>query len=329
VLGPPLGGFITTYVSWRWIFWINVPIGLLGIALISRFIPDLREERAPPLDLRGFLLSAVGLLGLVAGFETIGRDLVPAGVTLLLLAAGVLGVGLYVRHAGRTRHPVIDLALLQVPTFRASVVGGFLFRIGIGAIPFLLPLMLQAAFGLSAFNSGLLTFAAAAGAMAMKATAVPILRRFGFRRILIANALISSAFIAAIGLFQPTTPHLVILAVLLAGGFFRSLQFTGINTLGYADIERAQMSRATSFASMMQQLSLTVGVGTGALLLNLSMATRGDAHLIAGDFTLAFFAVGVLAALSALAYVPLAADAGAEVSGQAPLLAARRSPDPL
>jgi MFS family permease len=325
--GPPLGGFITTYLSWRWIFWINVPIGVLGMVLVSLLIPDVRDERPPPLDLRGFLLSAVGLLGLVSGFETVGRDLVPWGLTLLLLAAGGLGVGLYVRHAQRARHAPIDLTLLQVPTFRAAVVGGFLFRVGIGAIPFLLPLMFQAAFGLSAFNSGLLTFAAAAGAMLMKITASPILKLFGFKRVLIVNALISSAFIAVNGMFQPTTPHLVILAVLLAGGFFRSLQFTSINTLGYADIERERMSRATSFASMMQQLSLTVGVGTGAMLLNFSMATRGDAHLVAGDFTLAFFVVAMLAALSALAYLPLAADAGAEVSGQVPALATTDRPD--
>jgi EmrB/QacA subfamily drug resistance transporter len=325
VLGPPLGGFITTYVSWRWIFWINVPIGVLGIVLVSLFIPDVREDRPPPLDLRGFLLSSVGLLGLVAGFESIGRGLVPPGFTLLLLAAGALAVALYVRHARRTPHAVVDLTLLEVPTFRAAVVGGFLFRAGIGAIPFLLPLMLQAAFGLSAFNSGLLTFAAAAGAMLMKITAPPILRRFGFRRVLLANALISSAFIAANGLFQPTTPHLLILLVLLAGGFFRSLQFTSINTLGYADIERARMSRATSFASMMQQLSLTVGVATGALLLHLSAAARGGAHLASTDFAAAFFGVAILAATSVFAYVPLAADAGAEVSGQPPLLTHRRS----
>ena len=327
VLGPPLGGFITTYVSWRWIFWINVPIGVLGIVLVSLFIPDVREERPPPLDLRGFLLSSVGLLGLVAGFESIGRGLVPPGFTLLLLVAGALAGGLYVRHARRTPHAVIDLALLEVPTFRAAVVGGFLFRIGIGATPFLLPLMLQVGFGLSAFHSGLLTFAAAAGAMLMKITAPPILKRFGFRRVLLANALISSAFIAANGLFQPTTPHLLILAVLLAGGFFRSLQFTCINTLGYADIERARMSLATSFASMMQQLSLTVGVGTGALLLHLSAAARGGEHLASADFAAAFFGVAIVAAASVLAYVPLAADAGAEVSGQPPLLTDRRSAD--
>jgi EmrB/QacA subfamily drug resistance transporter len=327
VLGPPVGGFLTTYLSWRWVFWINLPIGLLGIILVSRFIPDLREARPPRLDVLGFLLSAAGLLGLVFGFETVGRELVPLSTTLLLLAGGIASIGLYVLHATRTPHPLIDLALLAIPTFRASVAGGFLFRIGIGATPFLLPLMLQAGFGLSAFNSGLLTFAAAAGAMAMKLTVGPVLKLFGFKRVLIANALISAAFLAANGLFEPTTPHLVILFVLLVGGFFRSLQFTSINTLGYADIERAQMSRATSFASMMQQLSLSVGVGTGALLLHLSVSARGGEHLLADDFAPAFFAVALIAALSALVYLPLAADAGAEVSGKTPLLTDRTRPE--
>jgi EmrB/QacA subfamily drug resistance transporter len=321
MLGPPLGGFLTTYLSWRWIFWINVPIGVLGIVLVSMFIPNLREERPPPLDLLGFLLSAVGLLGLVFGFETIGRDLVPWSTALLLLAVGIVGIVLYVLHAVRTLHPLIDLGLLGIPTFRASVLGGSLFRIGIGATPFLLPLMLQAGFGLSAFRSGLLTFAAAAGAMAMKLTAAPTLKQFGFKRVLIANALISAAFIAANGLFEPSTPHLLILGVLLAGGFFRSLQFTSINALAYADIEREWMSRATSFASMMQQLSLSFGVGSGALLLHLTVAARGDERVAAGDFAPAFFVVALVSALSALAYLRLPTDAGAEVSGRLPVAA--------
>jgi EmrB/QacA subfamily drug resistance transporter len=325
VLGPPVGGFITTYLSWRWIFWINVPIGLLGLLLVTRFIPDVREERPPPLDLSGFVLSALGLVGLVFGFETIGRDLVPESTTLLLLVAGALGVLLYVLHARRSPHPLVDLALLRVPTFRASVAGGFLFRIGVGATPFLLPLMFQAGFGLSAFGSGMLTFAAAAGAMAMKVTAAPVLRLFGFKRVLIGNAIVSACFLAAIGLFEPETPHLVILGVLLVGGFFRSLQFTSINTLGYADIERERMSRATSFASMMQQLSLSVGVGAGALLLHLSVAMRGGEHLVAADFAPAFFAIALVAALSTLVYLPLSPDAGAEVSGRAPVVPERRA----
>ena len=327
MLGPVLGGFLTTYLSWHWIFWINVPIGVLGIVLVSMFIPNLREERPPPLDLLGFLLSAAGLLGLVFGFETIGRDLVPLSTALLLLAVGIVGIGLYVLHATRTMHPVIDLGLLGMATFRASILGGSLFRIGIGAMPFLLPLMLQAGFGLSAFRSGLLTFAAAAGAMAMKLTAAPILKQFGFKRVLIANALISAAFIAANGLFEPSTPHLLILGVLLAGGFFRSLQFTSINALAYADIERQWMSRATSFASMMQQLSLSIGVGTGALLLHLTIAARGDGHVAAGDFAPAFFSVALVSALSALVYFQLPPDAGAEVSGRLPVVAERPRPE--
>jgi EmrB/QacA subfamily drug resistance transporter len=326
MLGPPLGGFLTTYLSWRWIFWINVPIGVLGIVLVSLFIPNLREERPPPLDLLGFLLSAAGLLGLVFGFETIGRDLVPWSTALLLLAVGVVGIGLYVLHATRTLHPVIDLGLLGIATFRASILGGSLFRIGVGAMPFLLPLMLQAGFGLSAFRSGLLTFAAAAGAMLMKLTAVPILKQFGFKRVLVASALIGAGFVAANGLFAPSTPHLLILAVLLVGGFFRSLQFTSINALAYADIERQWMSRATSFASMMQQLSLSIGVGTGALLLHLTVAARGAEHVAAGDFAPAFFAVALVSALAALAYLRLPPDAGAEVSGRLPVVAERARP---
>jgi Major Facilitator Superfamily len=185
-------------------------------------------------------------------------------------------------------------------------------------MPFLLPLMLQAGFGLSPFASGQLTCAAALGALTMKLAAKPILRRFGFRRVLIGNAVVSGLSLAAIALFEPGTPHAAIVAVLLVGGFFRSLQFTSVNTLGYADIDQPRMSRATSFASMAQQLSLSVGVGAGALLLDLSMAARGGGELQVGDFGPAFVAVGAFAAASALVYLALPADAGAEVSGHAP-----------
>ena len=326
VVGPLLGGFITTYFHWRWIFWINIPIAVLGLVLATIFIPDAREQRPPPLDLAGFALSAVGLVGIIFGFETIGRDIVPGVATVGLLATGVLGVLLYIRHAGRVAYPVLDLGLLRVPTFRASVIGGFLFRVGIGALPFLLPLMLQAAFGLSAFGSGQLTFAAALGALTMKLAARPILRRFGFRRVLLTNALFSALSLSAIALFRPDTPALLILLVLLIGGFFRSLQFTSINTLGYADIDRPHMSRATSFSSMAQQLSLSVGVGTGALLLHLTMAARSGSILQTSDFVPAFVTVGLCAAASALAFVRLPAAAGAEVSGHGRPLAIPPAP---
>ncbi len=315
VVGPLVGGFITTYVHWRWIFWINVPIAILGLVLASLFIPAHREPPPPPFDRAGFGLTAVGLVGLMFGFETVGRDIVPVWASGLLLGLGALCTTLYVLHARRSRHPVLELRLLGVPTFRASVLGGFLFRMGIGALPFLLPLMLQAGFGLSAFESGQLTFAAALGALTMKLVAKPILRRFGFRRVLIGNALLSGLSLGAIALFRPETSHAVILAVLLTGGFFRSLQFTSINTLGYADIDPQRMSRATSFSSMAQQLSLSAGVASGAIILHLTMAARGGGALLAADFEPAFLAVGLAAALSGLIYLRLPADAGAEVSG--------------
>jgi EmrB/QacA subfamily drug resistance transporter len=317
VIGPLLGGFITTYFHWRWIFWINVPIAVLGLVLVTLFIPATREPRPPAFDAGGFLLTAVGLVGLMFGFETIGRGIVPGWASAALLALGAACALLYVRHAAAVAHPVLDLGLLRVPTFRASVLGGFLFRVGIGALPFLLPLLLQAGFGLSAFESGQLTFAAALGALTMKLAAKPILRRFGFRRVLLANALLSGLSLAAIALFRPDTPHALILAVLLVGGFFRSLQFTSINTLGYADIDQQRLSRATSFASMAQQLSLSAGVAIGAIVLHATMAARGGDALAAADFVPAFLAVGLCAALSALAYLRLPPEAGAEVSGHA------------
>ena len=314
LLGPPVGGFITTYANWRWIFWINVPIGMLGIVLVTLFIEQTREPHVPPLDLRGFLMTAVGLSGLVFGFELAGRGLLPDTVVVGLLAVGAASLALYLVHARRTAAPVLDLSLLRIRTFRASIVGGFMFRTGIGALPFLLPLLLQVGFGLNPFHSGLLTFAAAAGAMTMKMTAGPILKRFGFKRVLIANALISAVFVAACALFRASTPAVVIFAVLLIGGFFRSLQFTSINTLGYADIPPERMSRATSFSSMMQQLSLSVAVGMGALLLHLTVVFKGRETLLAGDFWPAFCAAGAIAALSALVHLSLPADAGDEIA---------------
>ena len=173
VVGPPLGGFIVTYWSWRWIFFINVPIGLLGMTLVTLFIENLREPEVPPLDLRGFLLTGFGLAGLVFGFEAVGRGVIAAGVIAAMIGGGGLCMALYVLHARRTPYPIIDLGLLKIPTFAAATAVGGLFRIGIGALPFLLPMLLQLVFGLSPFASGMLTFTSAVGALTMKFTAVP------------------------------------------------------------------------------------------------------------------------------------------------------------
>jgi EmrB/QacA subfamily drug resistance transporter len=317
ILGPPIGGFITTYAHWRWIFFINVPIGLLGIALVTRYIGDIREENAPPLDLSGLLLLGVGLSGVVFGLAVLGQHLVPiwlsGGITLL----GFIFCAVYALHARRKTHPVLDLRLLGIPTFRASVLGGSIFRIGVGATPFLLPLMFQIGFGLSAFASGLLTFASAAGAMTMKFTAQPILRRFGFRSVLLVNGVLSSCFIAGYGFFTPATPHALIIGLLLMGGFFRSLEFTSINAIAYADVPNAQMSQATSFVSAAQQISLSIGVAMAALILETVRASRAETAITVADFTPAFVVVAIVSALCTLVFALLPRDAGAELSGRA------------
>ena len=318
VMGPPLGGFIVTYASWRWIFFINIPIGILGIILVNLLVGDLKETGRRPLDRSGFLLTGVGLASLAFGFENVGRGALPSSAVIALLAIGVICLTLYVRHAHRVSHPIIDLALFKIPTYASASIGGFLFRMGLGALPFLLPLMLQVGFGLSALHSGLLTFASAAGAMLMKTSAVRILRTFGFRLVLVGDAIISAGFLFGYSLFRPDTPHFVIFLALLIGGFFRSLQMTSINTLGYADVPPAMLSRATSLSSMAQQLSQTAGVATAALLLHTALTLRGGTALAAPDFYPVFMAVAMISLLSVPFFLKMAPDAGAEVSGRAP-----------
>ena len=201
VIGPPLGGFITTYFSWHWIFLINIPIGLLGIFMALRYIDPIRSEDPERFDLYGLILAGIGLGGIAFGLSVAGLNLLPWTVVVALIAVGSISMTLYVIHAKRTASPVLDFTLMRLPTLRASIIGGFLFRLGIGALPFLLPLLMQVGFGLSPFKSGLVTFASAVGAMGMKTLAARIIRTFGFRNIMTINAVVSSIFLAACALF--------------------------------------------------------------------------------------------------------------------------------
>jgi len=320
VVGPPLGGFITTFASWHWIFFLNVPIGVLGIVLVQRFIENYREPTLTPLDWRGFVLTGLSLSFLMYGLELVGRVEANPGQTVGFLAGGVVIGALAVRHALTHDKPLVDLALLRIPTFAATVLGGSLFRIGVGAIPFLVPLMLQVAFGMSAFSSGLLTFAAAAGSMTMKMSGGPILKRFGFRTVLLVNGAVSALFMMVCGLFTPATPAVSIFMLLLAGGFFRSLEFTSLNTLAFADVAKPKMSAATSLSSMVQQVSLGTGVALGAILLHLCLGWRHAPHgpLVTSDFQIAFLVIGLISLGAVALFLRLAPDAGWEVSGHRP-----------
>lgn len=316
VVGPPLGGFITTYFSWHWIFLINIPVGLIGIFMAQRYIDPIRSDNPERFDLYGMMLAGLGVGGIAFGLSVAGLNLLPWTVVTALIGTGSVSMALYVMHARRTDQPALDFTLLRLPTFRASIYGGFLFRVGVGAMPFLLPLLMQVGFGLSPFGSGLVTFSSAVGAIGMKTLAARIIRTFGFRNIMTVNAVVSSVFLAACALFTVTTPLLLIMIILVVGGFFRSLQFTAINALTYADVEPERMSRATTLASVNQQLAISAGVALGAFSVETTMLFRHDTELTAGDFGPGFLVVSVLSAMSTFYFMRLPADAGHQVSGR-------------
>ena len=316
ICGPPLGGFITTYASWHWIFLINIPIGLIGLVMATYFMPKITPEPTHPFDYVGFVLSGLGVGGLAFGLSVLGLEFVPRAIVVALLAIGAVATAAYVTYARRATAPILDLRLLALPTFRASIYGGFLFRLGIGALPFLLPLLLQIGFHLTPFQSGLITFTASLGALFMKAVVAAALRHFGYRPVLIYNSLISAGFLAACASFVPGMPFAAMIAILLAGGFFRSLQFTAVNTIAYAEIEPALTSRATTLVSVTQQLAISTGVALGALLVELTLRLKHGAAISAEDFPAAFLVVGALTAASALIFARLPLDAGAELAGR-------------
>jgi EmrB/QacA subfamily drug resistance transporter len=315
VLGPPLGGFLVTYFSWRAIFDINIPIGVLGFVLVTLFVPDIREPVTTRFDWRGLLLSGIGLASLMFGLETLGRGVVEPTYTAIAIGVGLSAGLLYALHARHHVAPLLDFSLLRYRTFLVSCIAGTLFRIGIGAIPFLLPMMLQLTFGKSAVESGLITFASSLGALAMKPASTFALRWLGFRDTLVWNAGLSSVLLGLVALFRPSWPVMLIYVILLTGGFFRSLQFTAFNALAYAEIPRHRMSSATSFYATVQQVSMTLGVSAGAASLTISMSLGAHSVPILSDFSIAFFVVACIAIISMPVCLLMPRGAGTEMSG--------------
>lgn len=316
VIGPVIGGAIVTFADWRWIFFINLPVAVTGLYLVWRHVPDVREQGAPQVDIPGILMTGLGLAALIFGFENLGRDALGPLAVAGLFALGFASLGLYGWHASHTPHAVVQLSIFRKPTFRASVIGGAFMRIAMGANPFLLAMLLQVAFGMSAFAAGLMTFISAVGALVMKTTAPPILRRFGFRRVLLVNAVIVGVSFIAYAFFRPDWPHWAIMIVLAVGGFFRSLQFTSLNGMAFAEIDGDEMSRASTTSSMVQQLVQSIGIGLSASLLHGLMVLQGAQTLTVAVVSPAFIIVGLVTMISMFWFVRLPRDAGDDMNSR-------------
>lgn len=318
VVGPVLGGFITTYLSWHWNFFINIPLGLIGLALVARFIPGDREADPKPLDWPGFFLTSLGLALLLYGLERIAHPEDGALPTVLLVSAGIVVGWLAVRHLRRAPHPLLDLSAFKVLTFALSTLAaGTIFRVAINATPFLLPLLFQVGFGLSPVDAGLMILAYFLGNLGMKTVTTPTLRRFGFRTVMVVNGIIASASIMACAAISPETPQALVVALMLIAGLSRSMQFTALNTLAFADIDATQRSSAATLSSMLQQISMLFGVAVAAAILNLSQIVRAQPALDLVDFRIAFVVIGAIGLVAALRFLVLPPGAGAEVSGHA------------
>jgi len=330
VIGPPVGGFITTYASWRWIFLLNVPFGAIALILAWKMLRNVQALERRSLDITGFLLSAATLTCILYGTELASDRGAPTGMAILLVVVGiVLGV-VAVRHASGRANALLDYTTLHVPTFSVTVVSGSITRIGIGAVPYLMPLLFQIGFGMSAFHAGLLMLATAVGNLGTKAVTTRILQRYGFRSTSLAAVSIGGLSIIACGFLTPASPMAWVMAVIFVYGVMRSMQFSTLATLAYADIPAPQMNSANTLWNAANQMAIGLGIAVGALALRLSASLHASPlaggspaqstatvdhlsdlnHFSLADFRWAFIAAGILTLISLIGYYRLSPDAG-------------------
>ncbi|WP_297509578.1 MFS transporter [uncultured Caulobacter sp.] len=316
LIGPPLAGLVLSVADWPWIFYINLPVGLLGMAAVLRFVPRSQPRRdLGRFDTAGFTLSALAISGLVGVAETSGVNLLPPWARIVALTLSLACGIAYLRISRRNARPILDLTLLRYPTFRASLLGGTLVRLGIGASPFLMPLLLQVALGWSPLRASFVTLAGGVGVLVARPIASAFLRRFGFRTALAVFVSLTALFTTAPGFFRPGTPELLMMAILTLGGFCRSSQFIAANTIAYADVPEASTAAASTLAAVMQQVGLALGVSFGGVMLHVA---RGAGGVLTPDrFVLPFAAIGVVTLLALPVYLALDKDAGAAISGRA------------
>jgi EmrB/QacA subfamily drug resistance transporter len=318
VVGPPIGGFITTYASWRWIFLLNLPVCLVVLLAVVKWVPNLRSGERRPFDVIGLVLSAMTLTAILYGADLASQaDTNPfVGLGIIVIGVAIGAVAFW--QSRRQTHPLIDVTTLRIPTFSVTVVTGTLTRIGIGAVPYLLPLLFQIGFGLTAFRSGLLLLVSALGNLGMKALTTPILKRYGFRGAAIAGSSLCGLFTIVCGLLTPDSPLAWVLLVVFAYGCMRSLQFSTLATLAYADVPAEQTSAANTLWNAAAQMSIGLGIAFGALLLRAGASINGhSAMFTVEDFRFAFLCAGAVTVVSVYGYVRLARDAGHRISGVA------------
>lgn len=312
--GPLIGGYLTTFFSWHWIFGINIPIGVAGIIALSIYLPKVDPITPRPVDFPGFALAGTAFAGLMFGLSVISLPAIPIATGYAAVIVGAAALVLYWRHAQRAAHPLLDLRVFRNRLFRSATIGSALFRIGVGATPFLLPLMLQLTFGLTPFESGMITFIGALGAITSKFVAERVFAAGGFPRVLIVASVGGCVLLGVHGFFTPETPRIYIYLVLLVTGLMRSIFFTGVNALGFADIDDNEASQASAITAVTQQLSVALGVAVAGGVLELSSQITGDG-LSLFDFHVAWFVVAGISLVSALPFLRLPPDAGNDVSG--------------
>lgn len=316
LLGPTVGGLIVHWFTWREIFFVNIPVGLLALWFAHNYMPNFQSDTPRPLDVRGLLLFASGAGLLSWLLEVFGEVNLSNGTVAMLVAVSVGLLAAYGWHAGRVPYPLLRLSLLSTRTFRVSVLGGFATRLGVGGMPFLLPLLYQLGLGLPAWQSGLLMMPAAVAAMGMKVLAAPMLRRFGYRQVLIVNTLLVACAIASYSRVGPGTPIGVIVGMGLALGLFNSLQFSSMNSMAYADIGSADTAMASTLASTFQQMSMSFGLAFGSLITAyfLGDLPQSDRVAVTSSLHHAFLALAVLTVVSSAAFWTLHPKDGESVS---------------
>jgi EmrB/QacA subfamily drug resistance transporter len=319
VLAPPLGGLLSEFASWRWIFLINVPLGVIGLFFALRLVPDVRSTERRRLDWRGFLLTAIGVAALVIGLEQIGTGGLNWAFIAIALGTALLVLAADIGYLLRSRHPLLDLRTLQIHSLRAAVAGGTVFRLVISAIPFLLPLFFQVGFGWSAAQAGGIVIALFAGNVGIKPLTTPLMRTLGIRTVLLIALSMSIGCLLAMGLLQTTTPLTVIIIVLAVSGVFRSVGFSAYNSVAFSDVPADRMSHANTLHATLQELGAGLGIAVGALLVRVGEPV-GEALGLADDpgtpYRVAFVLLGAIMLVPLVEAVLMPASAGGAVTGR-------------